>query len=403
MTATNGTDPISLARRQHAVLESALPRAQKAVLMALLAYARRDLSVYHGQDRLAWACGYTLPTVNAAVHALRARQILRILKGHHPGHATEYQIDLDQLPTRPAYRPPTPVRQQRAQTSNDLRFEPSPEARQTSNDFTFETSNGFTFGRFQTLNSLNPNKTSSKQTKEPKLFLPDPEPPPDPAPTPEKNVSGSQSRGKGGTPPPVETPPPLDIPITPELEAWRDAYAPGLDLPRAIRKFLHYARAKGIRNADWTAAFCFYTLNGQDRLTAQARERQAAQAQRRQVDEARLAAFMAEQIAAEDAQRAADPAAAEWADPKAVYSYHYPCGTHHQRHGACPARPAAAPPTTDHTGPPEASTLVREQVVRVAEGVSGLGALLAAELASKAPTNGHGHHATTPATEEDPP
>jgi len=235
---------------------------------------------------------------------------------------------------------------------------------------------------------------SSSPIENPSPIFSDPDPEPAPTTPNKKKVAWDrpQTKAKPKTPPLVETPAPPDIPITPELEAWRDENAPGLDLRRAIRKFLLYAKAHPhITNADWTAAFCFFVMHGQDQQAAQRQERQAVAEQQRAARAAAWEAFVAEKIAEEEAQQAADPEAGEWADPRAVYSYHYPCGTHHQRHAPCPAM------ATDTGPPPESSTFHQRYVVQTAEthGFIGLGEVLPAARNG----NGHGHHHGA----EDPP
>jgi hypothetical protein len=168
-------------------------------------------------------------------------------------------------------------------------------------------------------------------TEELTIFLPSPASTP-----PEKKARGwSQSPTKTKTLALIETPAPDDLAITPALEAWRDEHAPGLDLRRAIKKFLLYTRTKGTRNADWTAALCFYILNGQDQQAARYQEQQAALAQHREASERRMQAE-------EDAQAAKLPGGADaWANVRELrdgfYGTHVGgCGEPHQCDGPCP-------------------------------------------------------------------
>jgi hypothetical protein len=166
----HGTDPRKSFAMLRQVSESALPRAQKAVLTTLLVYARPDLSVYHGQDQLAWACGYTGPTVRTAIQALLAKGILRIRKHHYPDHATEYQVDLTPLPTRPAYRSPSPVRQKPGQTEHDLAFDQGRHGTQTENHLRFETENDLGFAAGQTENSFASIETQERDNSRETFF-----------------------------------------------------------------------------------------------------------------------------------------------------------------------------------------------------------------------------------------
>jgi hypothetical protein len=229
MTASKGTDPkksFDMLRRVHA---SDLPRDQHAVLLALLIYARPDLTVYHSEAALARACRYTETTIRAALKALLAAHLLRVIKGHHPGHATEYQIDLRPLGYDPdlADGEVDPAVEARAETSqqtdNHLRFE-------TDNDcrFTPQTGNGLP----QTVNHLPPRGSKEKI---------------------KKNFLAHAHDTK--RPRPAHTPAPDYLHVSPDFITWFTHEVPGLDLGQEREAFLGYCRRHTIENPNWEGAF----------------------------------------------------------------------------------------------------------------------------------------------------
>ncbi len=103
-TPGEAPEPSSLAKRFQAVLRSPLPRAHKHVLLALLAYARPDLTVYHAQSQLATELDYSETYIREILTHLTACHILGVVGTPRQHYATEYAIDLAQLPDRPIGR-----------------------------------------------------------------------------------------------------------------------------------------------------------------------------------------------------------------------------------------------------------------------------------------------------------
>jgi hypothetical protein len=100
-TSGEAREPPSLAKHLQAVLRSPLPRAHKYVLLALLAYARPDLTVYHAQRQLAAELDYSKTYIREILTHLTACQILGVVGTPRQHYATEYAIDLGHLPDRP--------------------------------------------------------------------------------------------------------------------------------------------------------------------------------------------------------------------------------------------------------------------------------------------------------------
>jgi hypothetical protein len=278
------------------VLQSALPRPQKAVLQALLAYARPDLTVYHAQGQLAWACDYTRPTIKEALRALKAQAILRVLGTPRQHHATEYAIDLSRLPSRaPYHAKPLPG----DAVSGDETALPDQRASELPPAAILITDQGVTdvpadvpAPRTQGATGvpadepegqwlpLSGQMTSPRvvHQEEKKHFL-----------SHTREVSGLRVTAaehspptltlKGSRPvtkPSLETSAPDSLPVTEALRRWAAEAVPGLPLDREREKFLCYARAHGITNVDWSAALKGWWLEAYDRAVRRGELRRPA-------------------------------------------------------------------------------------------------------------------------------
>jgi hypothetical protein len=243
------------------------------VLQALLAYARADLTVYHAQGQLAWACDYTRPVIKQALSALQAQAILRVLQGPRQHRATEYAIDLNRLPNRAPYDAqdadavPTHGAAASGQQVIQLPAELVPLTDQRIIDLPAEKailpvqhethlpsddSEGHSVAPRGQI--VSPQVVQEEQEK--KLFLCD-----------ETNMPRSRVVLANNSPHALtptlsrraakqsfETSAPDTLPITEALRQWGADAIPGLPLDRERDKFLCYARAHGLTNVDWTEA-----------------------------------------------------------------------------------------------------------------------------------------------------
>jgi hypothetical protein len=268
------------------ILQSALPRPQKAVLQALLAYARPDLTVYHAQGQLAWECDYTRPTIKQALRALKAQAILRVLGTPRQHSATEYAIDLSRLPRRAPYHTKTTPDEVVSggeaicplQEANDFPPAALLPADQRITDVPADVLTPLTQGetglppdkpegQWLSLSGqmISPQVVQDEQEKN--LFLHG-----------ERRASGVHAvRGEHSPPAltprysrpaakwPLETSAPAALPVTEALRRWAAEAVPGLPLDRERDKFLCYARAHGVTNVEWSEALKGWWLEAYDR------------------------------------------------------------------------------------------------------------------------------------------
>jgi hypothetical protein len=282
-TATSATSPSfrALIRR---VLQSALPRPQKAVLQALLAYARSDLTVYHAQGQLAWACDYTRPVIKQALSALQAQAILRVLQGPRQHRATEYVIDLNRLPSRTPYYAqdadavPTDGAASPGQRGMQLSAERVPLTDQRiielpSEDVSLSTQHETQLpsddleGNSITLRGQIVSPRVVQEEQEKKSFLCDETSVPDYGVPPAKNhphTLGS-TRSRQAAKRSLETSAPDALPITEALRQWAIEAVPGLSPDHERDKFLCYARAHGLTNVNWSEALKLWWLEAHAR------------------------------------------------------------------------------------------------------------------------------------------
>jgi hypothetical protein len=266
------------------VLQSALPRPQKVVLQALLAYARPNLTVYHAQGQLAWACDYTRPIIKKALTALEAQAILRVLQGPRQHRATEYAINLNRLPSRAPYYSrdsdavPTDGAASPGQREIQLPAELVPLTGQRTIDIPAEDT--ILAAQHETHlpsdraggNSVTPRGQIGsppvvQQEQEKKLFLCDETSVPDyhvvPAEHPSHALAPKLFRPAAKRS--FETSAPDTLPLTENLRCWADEAIPGLPLDRERDKFLCYARAHSLTNADWVEALKGWCLEAHAR------------------------------------------------------------------------------------------------------------------------------------------
>jgi hypothetical protein len=264
-TAASETYPSSRALIR-LVLQSALPRPQKVVLLALLAYARPDLTVYHAQEQLAWECDYTRPVIKQALAALKAQAILRVLQGPHQHYATDYAIDLSRLPTRAPYGS-TVVDGEvmgehgvAVQQEKDLPAEDVTHLVQPATELPADEPGG---------NSVPPSGQLGdpqvvQVVQEKILFLSDESTSPRPS-TSRGHRLPPAPRPRSTPRRPPETPAPETLPLTEALRRWAADTVPGLPLDHERDKFLCYARARGLTNVNWSEALKLWWLEAHAR------------------------------------------------------------------------------------------------------------------------------------------
>lgn len=229
-TPWEAPEPPSLAKRFQAVLRSPLPRAHKHVLLALLAYARPDLIVYHAQSQLATELDYSETYIREILTHLTACHILGVVGTPRQHYATEYAIDLGHLPDQPIGLWRKRDRALQADASGQSKTELPSEQGVTQLFPGIPESNSVT-PRAQ----LSDPQTKHRNVEENKLFHKGKM----------KPILARPAGPRAG----VRVPAPETLPITEELQRWIAAHVPGLlevsgfDLALEVQRCLQYHRA----------------------------------------------------------------------------------------------------------------------------------------------------------------
>jgi hypothetical protein len=255
------------------VLQSALPRPQKVVLQALLAYARADLTVYHAQGQLAWECDYTRPSIRKALIDLEEQKILRVRQGPRQHYATEYAIDLSRLPSRAPYYSQDsdagPTDGAASPGQGEIQLTPEIASFTSQRTIHLPAEDAILPAQHETHVPSDDSGDHSvaprgqivspqvvQQEQEKKLFLCHETKVPDSSVVPAENLPDaptptfSQPAAKRS----FETSAPDSLPITEALRQWAADAVPRLPLERERDKFLWYARAHKLTNVDWVEA-----------------------------------------------------------------------------------------------------------------------------------------------------
>jgi hypothetical protein len=229
-------EPPSLAKRLQAMLRSPLPRSHKYVLLALLAYARPDLTVYHAQSQLAAELDYSETYIREILTHLTACRILGVVGAPWQHYATEYAIDLGHLPDRALgrwrRRDRAPLADASGQSNTQLPSEqggtglpPHQGITQLPPECNSVTPRG----------QLSDPQSNHRNTEEEKLFY--------------QGVGNERPAWPAAPRPGTRVPAPEALPITEELRRWIAAHVPGLlelsgfDLPLEVQRCVQYHRA----------------------------------------------------------------------------------------------------------------------------------------------------------------
>jgi hypothetical protein len=200
------------------------------VLLALLAYARPDLTVYHAQSQLATELDYSETYIREILTHLTACRILGVVGTPRQHYATEYNIDLAHLPDRPIGLWRKRDRAALADASGQSGTELPSEQGVTQLPPDILEGNSVT-----PRGQLSDPPTKHRNVEEEKLFHKGAV----------KQIPARPAVPRAG----ARVPAPEELPITEELRRWIAEHVPGLlevsgvDLTLEVQRCLQYHRA----------------------------------------------------------------------------------------------------------------------------------------------------------------